>query len=603
MKRVLTDIKISSKITMLLVISLLSIITLIICSIILTDQVKISGKQYRQISLRRELSGDITSPQFFLIEANLKTYQVITDMHYSDISRYRSEISDLKTKYFVRYHYWQKNLLDGEIKKTLLEKSHKYAVNFFETIEKELIPALIKKDSQEANIVMNNTIKPLYYYHNIFNDKGARLLIKERKSLEEETTKLIKKTRLILIIFAGITVIFLLALGVIIKSSINNSMKNLANSFKTASMGDLTKKTEILYKDEIGDIGNHFNLMQNSIRTMIREVKNTSLSLVDAEQDLSSNLAGTNSAIEEITKSIVNIDSQIKDHTSGVKSTHETIEGIIHKMDNLSKEIEMQTNFVSESSVVINQIVSQNSSVENILNKNSEIVLNLKEATDRGKSRIDSMSTLIETISTESEKLSHFVRVIQKIASKTNLLAMNAAIEAAHAGNAGNGFAVVAKEIRDLSEESSKQSILIKKVLEGFKDTMFNATSISQQTKNQFEHIFNKSNTLHRHSGEIKEVINEQNTGGYKILTTVKQIEDITKNVKGYTQKIISDSKSIYKEISNLSRASMEVDNSIGFISSCANNIVESTTKTQKLRDINQKSVNNLLEEVTKFRL
>ncbi|MDR2861221.1 MAG: methyl-accepting chemotaxis protein, partial [Syntrophobacterales bacterium] len=253
--------------------------------------------------------------------------------------------------------------------------------------------------------------------------------------------------------------------------------------------GDLTRQLTVSSNDEIGDMAHYFNLTLEKIRGLVIAIKKNSTILSEIGDDLSGRMTETAAAINEITANIQSIETRVINQSASVTETNATMEQITISIDKLNGHVENQSNNVSQASTAIEEMVANIQSVNQTLAKNAANVKGLMEASDVGRTGLSEVAQDIQEIAHESEGLLEINSVMESIASQTNLLSMNAAIEAAHAGEAGKGFAVVADEIRKLAESSSEQSKTISAVLMKIKDCIDKISGSTDNVLKKFEAI------------------------------------------------------------------------------------------------------------------
>ena len=213
------------------------------------------------------------------------------------------------------------------------------------------------------------------------------------------------------------------------------------------------------------------------------------------------------------------------------------------KAEHLNGYVERQAAAVSQSSAAIEEMIFSVQSVTTTLSKNSANVKQLKEVSETGRTGLNEVAADIQEIARESESLLEINSVMQNIASQTNLLSMNAAIEAAHAGEVGKGFAVVADEIRKLAESSGTQSKTISAVLKKIKGSIDKITRSTGNVLNKFESIDRGVKTVVDQEASILIAMEEQGRGSQQVLQGIAEVNDITQQVEKTSHQLLTDSK------------------------------------------------------------
>jgi methyl-accepting chemotaxis protein len=192
---------------------------------------------------------------------------------------------------------------------------------------------------------------------------------------------------------------------------------------------------------------------------------------------------------------------------------------------------------------------------------------------------------------------------MENIASQTNLLSMNAAIEAAHAGEAGKGFAVVAAEIRKLAESSSAQSKTIGTVLKKIKGSIDKITKSTENVLNKFEAIDSNVKTVSEQEGIIRNAMEEQGQGSKQILNGIEQVTDITRNVKSGSNEMLIGAQEVIKESQNLEKATQEITSGINEMANGADQINTAVHHVNEISGKNREGIDTLVKEVSRFKV
>lgn len=260
----------------------------------------------------------------------------------------------------------------------------------------------------------------------------------------------------------------------------------------------------------------------------------------------------TGQIVDEINKGIEEINEHVLTQSASVLETQAASERIVKNLGVLNRLIEEQAANVTQSSASIEQMIATIESVTKNIDLMGSAFSRLQEASVDGETKITNVAEIMGRIAEQSEELQGANTVIKAISSQTNLLAMNAAIEAAHAGDAGRGFSVVADEIRKLAESSTGQSKEISSKIQAILTLIQTGANVSLVTKDSFKTILDQISSLAKHLGQIRGAMDEQSTGSRQILDATAQINRITTQVSGGSAEMLDGSRAISSEMQKL---------------------------------------------------
>ncbi len=418
----------------------------------------------------------------------------------------------------------------------------------------------------------------------------------------QKTTKVTTRT---VFMFFLLEIVVVLILILILCKYLINPLQNSVAALKNISEGDgdMTVRLKDGACNEIGLMAKSFNKTMEKIGTSIKDAKTESRKMKDIGDELSASMDDTKCAVEEIKSSIETVQKHMQSQSVGVEETRAVVTQIVKNIQNLTTNIESQAASVIESSSSIEQMTQNIDSVSKVLKKNRESIEKLEKSSEEGMSLVNATVNQTLQIQQQSETLGEASSVIRNIARQTNLLAMNAAIEAAHAGELGTGFAVVANEIRNLAEQSNSQGTRIQKALKDVQTSINTVSESSKIMQQQFTSILSMTKTVSEQERYIDDAMQQQNTGGRQILEAIKHINAITSDVKGGSSEMLSSSREVSEEMDKLAKMTDIVNESMAVMNE-KNEAISSTSKKviAKVAE-NLESVEKLNASMNKFKV
>jgi len=368
--------------------------------------------------------------------------------------------------------------------------------------------------------------------------------------------------------------------------------------------GDLTKRLPVQSKDEVGDLARYFNQTMESISTLIKRIKYKVNALTNTGHELEANMDKTSESVEQIGSDFEGMKAQMSRQDESAATADKAVKAIKGHIENLNSLIEDQSASINNSSSAVEEMTANIHSVTKTLIDNSRNVTELTEASENGKTGLQTVAEKIKDIAKDSEGLLEINSVMNRIASQTNLLSMNAAIEAAHAGEAGKGFAVVADEIRKLAESSAQQSKTTVAMLKKIKSSIDSITVSSEEVLSRFEVIDTGVKTVSQHELNIRNAMEEQEVGGKQILDSIERLKEISISVKKGAADMLQSGDQVQQQTEDFIKISHNAMSGMNeIVNGAMKEIKVAVTHVNEMSEENSKNFEALKAESNKFKV
>jgi methyl-accepting chemotaxis protein len=393
--------------------------------------------------------------------------------------------------------------------------------------------------------------------------------------------ELIRDTQRSISIQLLIAAIFSIIVASIVSRSFIRPIVRARNAaIKLANM-DLSIDIKTRRKDELGDVIEALMKIRNNFAENISNITIRLNELSDMSHTLDNSMDESVSNMNIVFGGMDLVQTQSTRQFVSVEQSSQAVNAILENIASLNHSIETQAEHINQSSSVFEEMVENIRSIRSVVNSANETAHELNESSAQGQGKITVLQNKLKTVSVDSASLLETNKIIDDIAGQTNILAMNAAIEAAHAGEAGKGFAVVASEIRKLAESVSKESASISRKITEIQTSIEGIVHVSDEAAGAFNLIHNGIKHIDTTFTTVNNAVEKQDAGGRQILEALNGIQTATKAVQSGAEIMQERSQIIMKDMTQLETASGEVQNSVQNIRQASQEIKSSLTNAK----------------------
>ena len=478
-------------------------------------ELSVSGPIYQKISLNDELRADVLPPPMYVIESYLLALQLNNTNDGATIANLVQRGDELRITYETRHEYWERELIDPQMRDMFNKTAYRTGLEFFNLRDQQFVPAIRAGNRELAGVVLQQ-MASRYEAHRVAIDVVWRSAEERNKELESEASQKFASSLQTLLIIGLFTILVVLVMAFIARRAALTLSERVSAVSEIASRvanGDLTAEAPVVSdNDETGLLLRAIGTMTHNLRSLVTRVKQASIELMSTATEFAATSRQQESTVQGFSASTNEIAAAAKQISATSQELMSTMDGV-------------------------NTVAAQTA---DLAEQGRTGLRSLDETMDRLARTSSAMSARLAAIREEASEINGVVTTISKVADQTNLLSINAAIEAEKAGEQGLGFLVLAREIRRLADQTAVATLDIEQMvkqmqaavsagvmeIDRFAEEVRAGIGGVERVGGQFVQIVGQVRTLSERFDQVNHGMRSQSHGARQISDAMGQLID-----------------------------------------------------------------------------
>ena len=506
------------------------------------EELKVTGPIYRHIVEGKDLAADVLPPPLFVVSGNVAVLEALSEPNAADQRLHLQQLQKVRRDFEDRATSWKDQLPEGPIRDLFFQRVIPTGREYLETAERQFMPLVFAGEIHKAKSLHEGTLMPLMKKHRQYVDEVTMMIESQIKRVEAESVQTATSRVRFLMMIAGAVVIIVFTLGFIIVAAIVGPLSKLSHTMSAlATTWDLTLRAPVDGHDEVSKACAAFNDVAKKLQESLATVSTATMSLAAASEELSTNA-------EQMATGSKQQSEQAVQASTGAEEMSATAAHMSQSAQGVATQAQSAVTAAMQGNDIVTHSVTSMSQLGETIRMSAEHIHQLGE---------------------RSEQIGQIVRIIEEIADQTNLLALNAAIEAARAGEQGRGFAVVADEVRKLAERTTKATREISETIRTIQDDTGQAVTAMKKA-----------------TGETQSGIELAQSAGQRlndIVAAVKAVTGMIQQIAGSIDEQSTAAQHIAHNIEGLAQVVRQNEGGLGQISEATGSLAKMSTDLQRV--------------------